>query len=137
MKAGKFCRRAPAGTIAIQLALNFSFSAIAHGRLQADQRCAVRTQRRSGVMASKSFARLPSAEKSDKHTLWYEPFATREWIHKKVNLSRSPALGRSGTAPEIRILPHLLKAGKQFTPSSPCTQAGLGAQSDGFVPLIP
>jgi hypothetical protein len=137
MKAGKFCRRAPAGTIAIHFALNFSLCAIAHGRLQADPRCALCTQRHSGVMARKRFACLPWGKKIDQRGLWDEPCASREWIQKKLNLGLSPALGGSGTATDRINLPRPLEAGEQFTPCSPCIQAGLRAHSDEFVPLFP
>lgn len=89
-----------------------------------------------GVMAIKSITRGPWGQLPHSFTTWYQPFDDLDNIQQAVNFTLSHPVTGICTAGDIRILPLVLQACKNFTPLSQETQTDLVHAGESLEPLF-
>lgn len=116
-----------------------------HPRLYADadyRRAAERlldlcARRDVGVMIIKAVTKGPWGEKPKAYNTWYEPYDKQREIEQGVRfaLSQHPVTGIP-SAGDVRLLPMVLEAGKNFQPMNAVEQAALIEASRVLEPLF-
>lgn len=103
--------------------INFVLFAQPDYRMAAEELLTECKRRSIGVMAIKSIARAPWAEKQKTHTTWYQPFSEPEMVKKAVEFVLSQDITGICTAGDITVLPVILEACQSFTPMAAEEQA--------------
>lgn len=90
-----------------------------------------------GVMIIKAVTKGPWGEKPKAYNTWYEPYDKQREIQQGVRfaLSQHPVTGIP-SAGDVRLLPMVLEAGKNFQPMSAAEQAALIEASRALEPLF-
>jgi len=96
-----------------------------------------------GVTAIKAIAKrrwIEEAKETKDYGTWYKPLADPEWIEKAVHYTLSQEGVTSYSLPcDIKLWPHVLKAGENFEPLTKEKQQKLikKAKHEDFQPLFP
>jgi len=96
--------------------LNFVQMAIPEFRRDAEKLIEVCKTKDVGTMVIKTITKGPWGEKEQTATTWYEPFDEQEKIQQAVNFALSYDITGLCTAGDVRILPMVLEACKNFNP---------------------
>src|SRR5690606_34175737 len=94
-------------------------------------------QRDVGVMIIKAATKGAWGEKPKSYTTWYEPYDKQQQIEQGVRfaLSQHPVTAIP-SAGDVRLLPMVLEAGKNFQPMSAEEQTALIEASRTLAPLF-
>lgn len=89
-----------------------------------------------GTMIIKSITEGPWGKQPQTHTTWYQPFTEPVQIQQAVNFALSQDITGLCTAGDIRLLPLVVEACKNFTPLSLEEQEHLIASAAEYNPLF-
>lgn len=116
--------------------LNYTQYAIPDYRQNSQNLLAVCRKRDVGVMAIKSITRAPWGTREQTHHTWYEPFTEPEKIQAAINFTLSQDVTGICTAGDLRVLPDVLKACRQFRPLTAEEQEEMVASGKNMEPLF-
>lgn len=90
-----------------------------------------------GVQIIKAVTKGPWGDQEKQYNTWYQPYDTPERITQGVRFALSQE-GVTGipSAGDVRLLPHVLEAGKRFTPMTPGEQTAAIEDSRVLAPLF-
>lgn len=89
-----------------------------------------------GTMLIKTVTKGPWGEKQKTATTWYEPFDKLEEIQQAVNFALSYEVTGLCTAGDIKILPMVLEACRNFVPMSQSEREAMIQSGQQFEPLF-
>lgn len=91
-----------------------------------------------GVQAIKVGAHQPWGDRNPTHACWYEPFTDAERLARGVRFTLStPGVHVFATTGDLRLVPTLVQAAREYTPMSPAERAALLQEAAGWPTIFP
>jgi predicted aldo/keto reductase-like oxidoreductase len=114
--------------------------ALAHPQYLADLAALLdeAARRDLGVQAIKVGAHQPWGDRTPTHACWYEPFTDEERLRRGVRFTLStPGVHVFATTGDMRLIPTLIQAARDYTPMSPAERDDLLQEAAGWPTIFP
>ena len=114
--------------------------ALAHPQYLADLAALLdeAARRDLGVQAIKVGAHQPWGDRTPTHSCWYEPFTDAEHLARGVRFTLStPGVHAFATTGDMRLIPTLIQAARDYTPMTPAERDALLTEAAGWPTIFP